>query len=204
MLVPTSNWRCSGTWPDIPGVKAHKVQHRESFPAGTHRNLTIMKRTNENESRERMKRTNEAFSDTGKGNAAAAVVPSQLYLANSWGGACARGAVGGGRQIASRTIRTRIDLGRRGREDFFAAGRPQWCVPCLVLDGRPGAQCDVLLPGWPTAGYNFRGNGWERDMLFIWVVRESEGRRKLRTAARSPASTMSCGRRTGVGEWECE
>jgi len=126
-------------------------------------------------------------------------VPSQLYLAHSCGGACARGAVGGSRQIASRTIRTRIDLGRRGREDFFAAGRPQWCVPCLVLDGRPGAQCDVLLPGWPTAGYNFRGNGWERDMLFIWVVRESEGRRKLRTAARSPASTMSCGRRTGVG-----
>ena len=71
----------------------------------------------------------EAFSDTGKGNAAAAVVPSQLYLAHSWGGACARGAVGGGRQIASRTIRTRIDLGRRGREDFFAAWRPQWCVP---------------------------------------------------------------------------
>lgn len=56
-------------------------------------------------------------------------VPSQLYLAHSWGGACARGAVGGGRQIASRTIRTRIDLGRRGREDFFAAWRPQWCVP---------------------------------------------------------------------------
>ena len=79
-----------------------------------------------------MKRTNEAFSDSGKGNAAAAVVPSQLYLAHSWGGACARGAVGGGRQIASRTIRTRIDLGRRGREDFFAAWRPQWCVPCLV------------------------------------------------------------------------
>ena len=64
-----------------------------------------------------MKRTNEAFSDSGKGNAAAAVVPSQLYLAHSWGGACARGAVGGGRQIASRTIRTRIDLGaeREGR-----------------------------------------------------------------------------------------
>ena len=46
-------------------------------------------------------------------------VPSQLYLAHSCGGACARGAVGGSRQIASRTIRTRIDLGRRGREDSF-------------------------------------------------------------------------------------
>ena len=43
-----------------------------------------------------MKRTHEAFSDTGKGNAAAAVVPSQLYLAHSWGGACARGAVRSG------------------------------------------------------------------------------------------------------------
>ena len=102
-------------------------------------------------------------------------VPSQLYLAHSWGGACARGAVGGGRQIASRTIRTRIDLGRRGREDFFAAWRPQWCVPCLVLDGRPGVQRDVLLPGWPTVGCNFRGNGWERDMLFIGLCGRVRG-----------------------------
>ena len=102
-------------------------------------------------------------------------VPSQLYLAHSWGGACARGAVGGGRQIASRTIRTRIDLGRRGREDFFAAWRPQWCVPCLVLDGSPGVQRDVLLPGWPTVGCNFRGNGWERDMLFIGLCGRVRG-----------------------------
>ena len=151
-----------------------------------------------------MKRTNEAFSDSGKGNAAAAVVPSQLYLAHSWGGACARGAVGGGRQIASRTIRTRIDLGRRGREDFFAAWRPQWClsrlgtgrktwcaVCCAVIRV---ANCWMQLPGqWMGEGH-----------AIYWAVRESEGRRKLRTAARSPASTMSCGRRTGVGEWECE
>ena len=133
--------------------------------------LKILQRTNE----VWPERTNEAFRDTGKGNAAAAVVPSQLYLAHSWGGACARGAVGGGRQIASRTICTRIDLGRRGREDFFAAWRPQWCVPCLVLDGRPGVQRDVLLPGWPTVGCNFRGNGWERDMLFIGLCGRVRG-----------------------------
>ena len=155
--------------------------------------------------RERMKRTNEAFSDTGKGNAAAAVVPSQLYLAHSWGlggGACARGAVGGGRQIASRTIRTRIDLGRRGREDFFAAWRPQWCVPnawcwteALVCCYQGGQLLDAT-----SGAMDMMGEGH----AIYWVVRESEGRRKLRTAARSPASTMSCGRRTGVGEWECE
>ena len=113
------------------------------------------------------------------------------------GGACARGAVGGGRQIASRTIRTRIDLGRRGREDFFAAWRPQWCVPnawcwteALVCCYQGGQ-----LLGATSGAMDRMGEGH----AIYWVVRESEGRRKLRTAARSPASTMSCGRRTGVG-----
>ena len=131
-------------------------------------------------------------------------VPSQLYLAHSCGGACARGAVGGSRQIASRTIRTRIDLGRRGMEDFFAAWRPQWCVSVLITGRKTWcavscavirvANCWMQLPGqWMGEGH-----------AIYLVVRESEGRRKLRTAARSPASTMSGGRRTGVGEWECE
>ena len=124
-------------------------------------------------------------------------VPSQLYLAHSWGGACARGAVGGGRQIASRTIRTRIDLGRRGREDFFAAWRPQWCVPnawcwteALVCCYQDGQLLDATSGAMDRMG---------EGHAIYWVVRESEGQRKLRTAARSPASTMSCGRRTGVG-----
>ena len=43
----------------------------------------------------------------------------------SRGGEGVRGAVGGGRQTASRANRTRIDLWRRGREDFAAARRPQ-------------------------------------------------------------------------------
>ena len=46
---------------------------------------------------------------------------------------------------------------------------------CLVLDGRPGVQCDVLIPVWPTVGCNFRGNGWERDMLFIGLCGRVRG-----------------------------
>ena len=46
-----------------------------------------------------------------------------------------------------------------------------------------------------TAGYG--------TCYLFGCVRESEGRRKLRIAARSPALTMRCGCRTGVGRWEC-
>ena len=74
----------------------------------------------------------------------------------------------------------------------------------LVLDGRPGVQYDVLLPGWPTCWMQLPGQWMGEGHAIYLVVRESEGRRKSRTAARSPASTMSCGRRTGVGEWEGE
>ena len=65
----------------------------------------------------------------GRGTLVPSYLPSELYLADSCGGECTRGAVVGSRQAAPRTNRTRIDLGRRGREDFFATWRPQWCIP---------------------------------------------------------------------------
>ena len=76
---------------------------------------------------------------------------------------------------------------RSGVFQMPGAGRKPWCATRV-------ANCWMQLPGqWMGEGH-----------VIYWAVRESEGRRKLRTAARSPASTMSCGRRTGVGEWECE
>ena len=71
---------------------------------------------------------------------------------------------------------------RSGVFQMPGAGRKPWCATRV-------ANCWMQLPGqWMGEGH-----------AIYWVVRESEGRRKLRTAARSPASTMSCGRRTGVG-----
>lgn len=52
-------------------------------------------------------------------------VSSIVATTGNRGGEGVRGAVGGGRQTASRANRTRIDLWRSGREDFAAARRPQ-------------------------------------------------------------------------------
>ena len=88
----------------------------------------------------------------GRGTLVPSYLPSELYLADSCGGECTRGAVVGSRQAAPRTNRTRIDLGRRGREDFFATWRPQWCIP-MPWGGRGPcnavvrvANCWVQLP----------------------------------------------------------
>ena len=130
-------------------------------------------------------------------------LPSELYLADSCGGECTRGAVVGSRQAAPRTNRTRIDLGRRGREDFFATWRPQWCIP-MPWGGRGpcnavgGAAVVRVANSWMQTS-----DAMDGTCYLFGCVRESEGRRKLRIAARSPALTMRCGCRTGVGRWEC-
>ena len=104
----------------------------------------------------------EVFSDTtlGNGMLLPPYVPSQLYLAHSWGGACARGAVGGGRQAVVRLLQGPFAHGSTwggevGKTYLRRLETAVVCSECLVLDGRPG----VLLPGWPTVGCNFRGNG---------------------------------------------
>ena len=71
---------------------------------------------------------------------------------------------------------------RSGVFQMPGAGRKPWCATRV-------ANCWMQLPG------QWMGEA-DGTCYIYWVVRESEGRRKLRTAARSPASTMSCGRRT--------
>jgi len=122
-----------------------------------------------------MKRTNETFSDWERerccrSGAVTTVLGPQL-------GGCVR--AGCGRVRSSDCFKDHSHTDRPGAErEGRLLRRLETAVVgsiCLVLDGRPGVQCDVLIPVWPTVGCNFRGNGWERDMLFIGLCGRVRG-----------------------------
>ena len=143
-------WRRSGTW----SVNLEKSS-KGVCPAGTTKTCQEMYETPQEDCRFACggwKRRGSVQGYWGGGTLVPSYLPSELYLADSCGGECTRGAVVGSRQAAPRTNRTRIDLGRRGREDFFATWRPQWCIP-MPWGGRGPcnavvrvANCWVQLP----------------------------------------------------------